>query len=182
MTKQESWLLADQQLVTMFKYWLLTFFKKEKCFSRQCFSIQNFTYKTLETIFAWLKLLFFHLPPISSLTFMFFASIIQSYGDLWGNTGFLQWVQKVTSVDWLYKCWFFFWFCFMVMILWMMINFLRMYCYFPVIRFVKVALVIVIVDKLRYNYCIYYFAIIITKLQVGSHVILHPLQVGCQKS
>ena len=64
----------------------------------------------------------------------------------------------------------------------MMINFLRMYCYFPVIRFVKVALVIVIVDKLRYNYCIYYFAIIITKLQVGSHVILHPLQVGCQKS
>jgi len=105
---QDSWLLAHQQLVTMFKYWLLTFFKKEKCFTRQCFSIQNFTYKTLETIFVWLKLLFFHLPPISSLTFMFFASIIQSYGNLWGNTGFLKWVQKVTSVDWLCSSWFFF--------------------------------------------------------------------------
>ena len=95
------------------------FFRKAKCFTRQCFSIQNFAYNTQEIYFF-----------DTSCYFVIYQQFLRSYcrtlqqlgttnkkdnyclrfshqsltlTDLSGNMCFLQWVQKITSVgcNWL---------------------------------------------------------------------------------
>ena len=95
--KAGCWPISSSSL-TMIKHWLLTSFKKAKSFIWECFSIQNFTYNSLETYLLDTNCNFFiyqqflhclcFLPPL--------FSVMVTYQEIkHGLTS--QQVQKVTS-------------------------------------------------------------------------------------
>ena len=109
--KQKTKKLLKAQI----KYRWQTLFKKAQCFMRQCFSIWNLTCNTKETHLFDTSCYFCHVLAISSLPLRLFEitswpqvkNLTGSLGffpwsstlmDLSENIGFLQWVQKVTSV------------------------------------------------------------------------------------